>query len=220
MFVSGLDYPDYYQNAFHHEDETYMILENYANTLPVLPFVRRLDYGDLQQVFVNGPPVDLSIKLPNIAEVYCLDAAIDLANFFWFLQNCQALNSLTLDCKPFTDQHHYNRLAQLCKKLAFLHLIVTDRSIVINFDFVLNFKFLCGLVLKRELPFELIESLFTKLNRFKMLNFIYRGRLSGVTFNRYDRPPVQFGESCDYFQFDSLDEFLKFLRRNRSSSLT
>ena len=219
MFVSGLEY-SYYQNAFHHEDESYMILENYANTIPVLPFVKRLDYGDLLQIFVNGIPASLPSKLPNIQEISCLDAVIDLNDFFRFLKNCQCLNSLTLDCTPFTDQHHYDRLAELCKKLTFLHLIITDKSTVINFDFILNFKFLCGLILKRELPYEFIELLLTKLRTFKLLNFIYKGRVSGVTFNRNDQPPVQFGQSWNYFQFDSLEEFLKFLCRNRSSSLS
>ena len=220
MFVSGLEY-DYYLNAFHHEDESYMIIENWycANSIQVLPFVKRLDYGDLLQVFVNGIPGNLLTKLPNIQEVSCLDGPIEVDDFFRFLKNCKSLNSLTLDCKSFTDQHHYDRLPDLCQKLTFLHLIV-DKSIAINFNFILSFKFLCGLVLKRELSYELVESLFTRLRTFKLLNFIYKGQVSGVTLNRNDRPPVQFGQSWNYFQFDSLQEFLKFLRQNRSSSLS
>lgn len=219
MIVSGLPY-EYYQNAFHHEDESYLILENYGNTIQVLPFVKRLDYSDLLQVFVNGIPASLPMKLPNIQEVSCLDTVIELDDFFGFLKNCQSLNSLTLDCRSFSDQRHYDRLANLCEKLTFLHLIITDKSVCINFDFVLRFKFLCGLVLKRELPYELIEALFTKLRTFKLLNFIYKGRISGVTYNRNDEQPVQFGQSWNYFQFDSMEAFLRFLRQNRSSSLS
>lgn len=219
MVVSGLPY-EYYQNAFHHEDEGYLILENYANTVEVLPFVKRLDYSDLLQVFVNGLPASLPFKLPNIQEVSCLDAVTELDDFFHFLKNCKSLNSLTFDCRSFTDQRHYDRLPDVCKKLSFLNLIITDKSVSVNFEFILRFRFLCGLVLKRELTYELIELLFTKLRTFKLLNFIYKGRISGVTYNRNDEQPVQFGQSWDYFQFDSLEAFLRFLRQNRSLSLS
>lgn len=211
LYVSGLDYRIYRKLNQPLIDQSVFCFENYSNLINCLPFIKEISYDDLIRLFKQTIPTDLFTKFPNIKEVTCNFKLNDLDGLFNFLRNCKNLGSLSLNCESFNDQLDFEKLNESCRTLIFLSLTF-HKSVYINLDFILKFKYLNGLVLNKELAFDFIESLFTKLNRFRFLHFKYRGKIGDLTFDRDGTEFVHLCQNFNFLEFKCLTDFLNFLK--------
>lgn len=180
IYLSGIEIKkersidDY--GIFDREPE-FIYASNYADLIDKLPFVEEVDYSRLYDAFKGNIPLSYFHKFSNIKEVVSTNLIIDQKNFSWFLKNLKNLHRLDLR-NPGIDQSFYDALPSCCSLIDF-KLIETD--LLINYDFLCNFKKLSFVRTNQEMVFRSLElllkydkeSIFLDLCSLETLDFLF-----------------------------------------------
>lgn len=133
------------------------------------PQVIDVDFGRLMQLDFELD-VDFFDRFPAIEDI-TVSEPVDSEDLCWFLENANALNSLTLE-NASLDQTFMDRLPNISPNLSRLEINETNPRLIVNFNFILLFKELHTLMTDRQLDsLDLAAKAFQQSNEFCFFQF-------------------------------------------------
>ena len=154
--------------------------QNYGKLAPVIPFIRRINYSQLEQAFAGQVPSDFIGRFVNL-DFLVIDKEIkDLRQLGNLLNKCIGLSSLSIRSARVSQEF----LDSLPVRFRVLKDLTVHQAPILNFEFLRKFEHLEMFGTDQSLPVELACELIAKFDKLKEFSFV--GARERTTVLRYD----------------------------------
>ena len=181
--------------------------QNYARLANVIPFIKLINYNELEDNFENAlVPNDFIERFVNLDHLSVNKRIKNVGQFNYLLANCISLNSLRI-CSSSLKQEFFNNLPNQFQVMK--DLIIKNETTELDFKFMLCFECLEFVEIDQQMRVELVIEMIKKYKKLKQFSFVCKEEI--ITIVKYDNGYLMVYTNTGLNRFKCFDELFNFL---------